>query len=65
MSFYSIHISHSYAVNVQCFIFRFIFLSIVLLLSVQSRVYNGNLDDCGIVHITVGVGGNREGLAQK
>lgn len=30
-----------------------------------SRVFNGKPDLCGIVHITVGVGGNREGLAHN
>ncbi|KAH7285893.1 hypothetical protein KP509_33G050200 [Ceratopteris richardii] len=30
-----------------------------------SRVFNGRSDSCGIVHITVGVGGNREGLANR
>lgn len=30
-----------------------------------SRVFNGNADACGITHITVGVGGNREGLAHS
>ncbi|MCO5610087.1 hypothetical protein L7F22_064322 [Adiantum nelumboides] len=28
-----------------------------------ANVFNGRSDSCGIVHITVGVGGNREGLA--
>lgn len=31
----------------------------------SARVYNGNLDPCGAVHITIGDGGNREGLANK
>ncbi|XP_047317386.1 purple acid phosphatase 18-like [Impatiens glandulifera] len=29
------------------------------------RVYNGRLNPCGAVHITIGDGGNREGLAYK
>lgn len=29
----------------------------------SKRVYNGKLDSCGAVHITIGDGGNREGLA--
>ena len=32
---------------------------------VQERVYNGRLDPCGAVHITIGDGGNREGLAHR
>jgi hypothetical protein len=31
----------------------------------QERVYNGRLDPCGAVHITIGDGGNREGLARR
>ncbi|KAG9454072.1 hypothetical protein H6P81_006976 [Aristolochia fimbriata] len=31
----------------------------------SMRVYNGKKDPCGPVHITIGDGGNREGLAQK
>ncbi|KAG1368290.1 Purple acid phosphatase [Cocos nucifera] len=31
----------------------------------SERVYNGGLDPCGAVHITIGDGGNREGLAQR
>lgn len=31
----------------------------------QTRVYDDNVDPCGIVHVTVGDGGNREGLARK
>ncbi|XP_031404992.1 purple acid phosphatase 18 [Punica granatum] len=31
----------------------------------SKRVYNGRPDSCGAVHITIGDGGNREGLAQK
>ncbi|XVF70616.1 hypothetical protein PTKIN_Ptkin11bG0177100 [Pterospermum kingtungense] len=31
----------------------------------SKRVYKGRSDPCGAVHITVGDGGNREGLAQK
>lgn len=31
----------------------------------QERVYNDGLDPCGAVHITVGDGGNREGLAER
>ncbi|KAG7961371.1 hypothetical protein I3843_09G012000 [Carya illinoinensis] len=30
-----------------------------------TRVYNGKTDNCGPVHITIGDGGNREGLASK
>lgn len=30
-----------------------------------ARVYNGSEDKCGAVHITVGDGGNREGLASE
>ncbi|KAF2288751.1 hypothetical protein GH714_012234 [Hevea brasiliensis] len=30
-----------------------------------KRVNNGNLDPCGAVHLTIGDGGNREGLARK
>ncbi|KAK6244546.1 hypothetical protein QUC31_010955 [Theobroma cacao] len=30
-----------------------------------TRVYNGKADDCGPVHITIGDGGNREGLASE
>ncbi|KAE8666297.1 putative purple acid phosphatase 20 [Hibiscus syriacus] len=30
-----------------------------------TRVYNGKADDCGPVYITIGDGGNREGLANK
>ncbi|CAL4942944.1 unnamed protein product [Urochloa decumbens] len=30
-----------------------------------ERVYNGRLDPCGAVHITIGDGGNREGLAHR
>ncbi|KAG0478957.1 hypothetical protein HPP92_013676 [Vanilla planifolia] len=29
----------------------------------SERVYNGQLDSCGSMHITIGDGGNREGLA--
>lgn len=29
------------------------------------RVYNGRMDPCGAVHITIGDGGNREGLAHS
>jgi len=32
---------------------------------VQEHVYNGRLDPCGAVHITIGDGGNREGLAHR
>jgi acid phosphatase type 7 len=39
--------------------------SIWLLLFMQERVYNGRLDPCGAVHITIGDGGNREGLARR
>ncbi|GMH05736.1 hypothetical protein Nepgr_007576 [Nepenthes gracilis] len=31
----------------------------------SSRIYNGNSDPCGAVHLTIGDGGNREGLARK
>ncbi|XP_047310902.1 purple acid phosphatase 18-like [Impatiens glandulifera] len=31
----------------------------------SKRVYNGRSDPCGAVHITIGDGGNREGLAHK
>ncbi|XP_068638806.1 purple acid phosphatase 18-like [Aristolochia californica] len=31
----------------------------------STRVYNGKRDPCGPVHITIGDGGNREGLAQR
>nr|XP_027187220.1 purple acid phosphatase 18-like isoform X3 [Cicer arietinum] len=31
----------------------------------MKRVYNGRLDRCGAVHITIGDGGNREGLAHR
>ncbi|CAL0307407.1 unnamed protein product [Lupinus luteus] len=31
----------------------------------SKRVYNGSLDPCGAVHITIGDGGNREGLAHR
>ncbi|KAF6162903.1 hypothetical protein GIB67_021052 [Kingdonia uniflora] len=31
----------------------------------SKRVNNGKYDPCGAVHITIGDGGNREGLAQK
>lgn len=31
----------------------------------SERVYKGGLDPCGAVHITIGDGGNREGLAHK
>ncbi|XP_024515979.1 purple acid phosphatase 18 [Selaginella moellendorffii] len=30
-----------------------------------ARVYSGQLDECGIMHITIGDGGNREGLARR
>ncbi|XVF76230.1 hypothetical protein PTKIN_Ptkin13bG0249500 [Pterospermum kingtungense] len=30
-----------------------------------TRVYNGKADNCGPVHITIGDGGNREGLARE
>ncbi|KAK3445590.1 hypothetical protein EUGRSUZ_A01510 [Eucalyptus grandis] len=30
-----------------------------------TRVYNGSANDCGPVHITIGDGGNREGLAKR
>ncbi|XP_057464308.1 purple acid phosphatase 18-like [Actinidia eriantha] len=31
----------------------------------SKRVYNGRLDRCGPVHLTIGDGGNREGLAHQ
>lgn len=31
----------------------------------SSRAYNGRSDPCGAVHITIGDGGNREGLAHR
>ncbi|KZV16493.1 purple acid phosphatase 18-like [Dorcoceras hygrometricum] len=31
----------------------------------SKRVYNGKVDHCGAVHITIGDGGNGEGLARK
>ncbi|URE13557.1 RNA-binding protein C23E6.01c [Musa troglodytarum] len=31
----------------------------------MDRVYHGGLDPCGPLHITIGDGGNREGLAQR
>jgi len=31
----------------------------------QLRVYQNKLNECGIVHITIGDGGNREGLATE
>ncbi|KAL2476294.1 Purple acid phosphatase 18 [Abeliophyllum distichum] len=31
----------------------------------SKRVYNGKSDACGPIHITIGDGGNREGLAHK
>ncbi|KAH6775744.1 purple acid phosphatase 18 [Perilla frutescens var. hirtella] len=31
----------------------------------SRRVYNGKSDPCGAVHITIGDGGNREGLAKE
>lgn len=31
----------------------------------QTRVYDGKANKCGPVHITIGDGGNREGLATK
>ncbi|KAJ0846894.1 putative Acid phosphatase [Helianthus annuus] len=30
-----------------------------------KRVYNGKSDPCGVVHVTIGDGGNKEGLAHK
>ncbi|TYI65444.1 hypothetical protein E1A91_D09G158900v1 [Gossypium mustelinum] len=30
-----------------------------------TRVYNGQADNCGPIHITIGDGGNREGLAKR
>ncbi|KAJ8460180.1 hypothetical protein OPV22_033106 [Ensete ventricosum] len=30
-----------------------------------TRVHNGGFDPCGLMHITIGDGGNREGLAQR
>ena len=37
----------------------------IISLFVQERVYKGGLDPCGAVHITIGDGGNREGLARR
>ncbi|KAL8189700.1 hypothetical protein R6Q57_008417 [Mikania cordata] len=31
----------------------------------STRVYNGKTDPCGAVHVTIGDGGNKEGLAHK
>eukprot|EP00262_Sarcandra_glabra_P005201 TRINITY_DN16555_c0_g1_i2.p1 TRINITY_DN16555_c0_g1~~TRINITY_DN16555_c0_g1_i2.p1 ORF type:complete len:416 (-),score=55.36 TRINITY_DN16555_c0_g1_i2:201-1421(-) len=31
----------------------------------SNRVNNGKVDPCGAVHVTIGDGGNREGLAQR
>ncbi|XP_076888073.1 purple acid phosphatase 18-like [Bidens hawaiensis] len=31
----------------------------------SKRVYNGKSDPCGAIHITIGDGGNKEGLAHK
>lgn len=31
----------------------------------QTRVFKESADNCGPVHITIGDGGNREGLAKK
>jgi len=31
----------------------------------QKHMYNGRLDPCGAVHITIGDGGNQEGLAHR
>ncbi len=31
----------------------------------QTRVYSMKRDPCGIIHITIGDGGNREGLAHR
>ena len=31
----------------------------------QKRVFRGKSDPCGTVHITIGDGGNSEGLAQR
>lgn len=36
-----------------------------ILLLQQNRVYNGKPDPCGAIHITIGDGGNKEGLARK
>lgn len=39
---------------------------LVLWLSVHQKcVYNGKSDPCGAVHITIGDGGNKEGLAHR
>lgn len=38
---------------------------IMLFSTWQKRVNKGKSDPCGTVHITIGDGGNREGLAQK
>ncbi|KAJ1394498.1 Purple acid phosphatase-like, N-terminal [Sesbania bispinosa] len=39
------------------------FVSIII--SLVTRVYKGKSDNCGPVHITIGDGGNHEGLATK
>lgn len=31
----------------------------------QTRVYDNSKDGCGPMHVTIGDGGNREGLANK
>lgn len=36
-----------------------------MVITEQKRVNSGNPDPCGAVHITIGDGGNREGLAHR
>ena len=48
-------------VSSSLFKLQFIYHMILL----QERVYNDNLDPCGAVHVTIGDGGNREGLAHR
>lgn len=43
----------------------FVFKMLGYLNLYQTRVYNEKADRCGPVHITIGDGGNREGLASK
>ncbi|GAV76197.1 hypothetical protein CFOL_v3_19672 [Cephalotus follicularis] len=49
------------------FLFCFMCHGIILmrLIKVKKRVYNGYSDPCDPVHITIGDGGNREGLPSK
>lgn len=41
--------------------FFFFFPLVVYML--QTRVYNNSVNRCGPMHVTIGDGGNREGLA--